>query len=431
MDSSNSFRNKIHYINCAGNEEHIYEEINDDGDIIIIKNGSSINGSTIPNCKNEIVYYSKLEDDTNVLNSISPTSSIKSTNSFLTTSSTESTASSISASFLNLSSNSNLNMNQNDEETIAINGLNIVKDDDCCNIGKSIKRVRFSAKQEPNVEQNQQKSLNIINFLNKIRQTNTKSGLSVECMSIDESIELKNLNIDQTATKLGHNSSKFNSILKKSKISTKNLISIPNQIQQQQQDPYYVSYSTSPTIAATITSSSASSVSSRSSLSIKSERNSTTSNDLFDKDNLEHDTQHQTTKQDDFNNIIEEFVTRIMCKTRGNHNCKICNKYKTKSCNEFSSIIEKENSCNQQNSRCNNCFAHLNHLNLTMHKIHNNHNLNINSSSSSCNSNNNNFIKTNQSTKSIIKRSVDDRLSFRVTSLTIDDLKNRFSKNTI
>ena len=364
---------KNNYIpNSNNKEDHIYEEINDE-----VNDGTATYDDNYDESSRYYNnYYFKIEKDVLKINnnnnstnssSISPTSSIKSTNSY-------STASTSSSASLDISTS----LNMNNEEEMSQNR-------------KSIKRVRFS-KIENNNNNNSnvnvnvnidEKSSSLIQFLTKIRNNNR----IVINNNNNQGIELKDMK--------SNNNNRYNSILKKScKNNNKFLVNheeLVDMLNKEGEDRSNLFYSFVP--ISTPTSSTASLKSDRSSTNISStecisvgESKISPSTDLLPPNT-------------EFNNIVEEFITRLMCKTKGNHNCLHCYKHKNKSLDDRFQYKPESNTADI----CKKCS-----INAT---------------------NRQNFTLP---TPMILKRSIDDRLSFRVTNLTIDDLKTKYhSKNTL
>jgi hypothetical protein len=234
--------------------------------------------------------------------------------------------------------------------------LNMNEDDSRC---KSIKRVRF-VKTENNNNSIPEKTSNLIQFLTKLRNNNNNIVNS-------QIIELKELN-HKTCN---------NSILKKP----------PKPLNDSNNIFYSFVPSISSTTPTTVSSSS----------SLKSERSSTISSNECINDG-------KVAATPEFDNIVEEFITRLMCKTKGNHNCTLCYKHKSKSFNDCPIIeTQQQKQQQQQQEPCTN--------------------FNLNDRPNP---------KQFTSLPSKLKRNIDDRLSFRVTNLTIEDLKNKYhSKNTL
>jgi hypothetical protein len=229
-----------------------------------------------------------------------------------------------------------------------------------------MKRVRF-LKTENNDEKSSSSSSpsSLINFLTKIRQNKV-------IIQNSPSIELKEMKIE-------NQNNRYNSILKKScKNKNEELVDILNNNSKEENSNLFYSF----VPISTSTSSTASLKSERSS---SNECNSNTSNSQLLPSNVE------------FNNIVEEFITRLMCKTKDNHNCVLCYKHKNKSLDDR--IQHKTEDI------CKNCTKNSKNIRQTFTLPTNSNNL---------------------------KRSIEDRLSFRVTNLTIDDLKRKYhSKNTL
>ena len=316
-----------------------------------------LNNNYIPNKEEHIYdeindynnYYFQIEQQSSS-SSISPTSSIKSTDSYNSTS---------SSSSLNLSASNIMilnNSNNNEEELLQNNR-------------KSMKRVRFSKTENNNDEKSSSSSL--VTFLTKIRQNRV-------IIQNSPSIELKEL-------KLETNQNRYNSILKKSNLNKNNvkeeeLVNILNSSNRDENQNLFYSFVPISTSTASLKSEPSSSYECSSS----SSSNSSNTSQLL-----------QSNNNREFNNIVEEFITRLMSKTKGNHNCVICYKHKNKSLDDRFQHKDED--------ICKNCSKN---------------------------------TKNNRQTFTLptpnLKRNIEDRLSFRVTNLTIDDLKRKYhSKNTL
>ena len=240
-----------------------------------------------------------------------------------------------------------------------------MNEDETNNSRKSTKRVRF-LKIDSMPEEKSSSSL--VQFLTRIRQNN---------------VALNNHNIELKELDNRVNVSRYNSILKKSsknQVDNEELVRLNNV----NHDDSNIFYSFVPITTTTTTTTSSSS-------SLKSECDARIPNSVA------------SNAQFDF--IVEEFITRLMCKTKGNHNCTLCYKHKNKSLDDklmnANKSIQQTNSCKNLNN---------------------------------CKSSNREMINKNFSTLPManIKRNIEDRLSFRVTNLTIDDLKTKYhSKNTL